>query len=439
MKILIITTYFPPQNSIASLRPYSWAKYWSRAGHDVKVLTTKKFDHPTDSVYPYTGFTVREVEVPFYRLLRRIFSKKSVEKPAETKRNLRTKILSFGVRGFNKVIHWLQSRYGILNACRFPDIADFWVRPAIQAVSGEQWDLVVSTAWPYPVHHVAFELRKKGIAKMWIADWRDLWTENPIFPGMWPFTLLEKKYERRWLEKADIITTVSEPLAKALKQKCVSKVFVIYNGFDPEDYESLPIAKAYPKDSIFRIVYTGSIYTGRRDPSPLFRAILQLHDRGQVTPQQLRIIFYGNNSDMSLMAKRFNILDYVEYGGFLPRQEVLCFQRDADALLFLEFESDNARGILTGKLFEYLFAGPPILAVGIDTKASAAEVLKYTERGEVFGHQSELIAQKIISLMDAKKNSLLSGQSLDVLQRDERIYQYSRKRQAEKLLKLAFK
>lgn len=438
MKILIVSTYFPPQNSIASLRPYSWAKYWSRAGHDVTVLTTKKFDHPTDSVYPYTGFTVYEVEIPFHRMLRRAFGEKTIEKHIETKQTCKSKIVSFGMRSFRRVFHWLQNRYGIFNACRLPDLADFWVHPAVQTVSGERWDLVVSTAWPYLVHHVAYKLREKGIAERWIADWRDLWTENPIFPGMWPFTFLEKNYERRWLEKADIVTTVSEPLSEILKLKCGDKVSVIYNGFDPEDYENLPIKKAYPQDNIFRIVYTGSIYVGRRDPSPLFRAVSQLHNLGRITPQQLRMIFYGNNSDMSSLAERFNILEYVEYGGFLPRQNVLHFQRDADALLFLELEADNARGILTGKLFEYLFAGPPILAVGIDAEASAASVMKEIGRGEVFGNQAELIAQKIVELMEAKKKGTLSRLSLSALQGDEKIFLYSRKRQAEKMLGLAF-
>lgn len=432
MKILIITTYFPPQNSVASLRPYSWAKHWSRSGHDVTVLTTKKFEHPTDTVYPYAGFAVREVEVPSFGLLRGVFGKKNVEKHAGSKNSL----ISLGMRAFNKLIQRLQGRYGILNACRLPDLTDLWVLPAFQAVSNERWDLVVSTAWPYTVHHVAYKLRKKGMTKKWIADWRDLWTENHLFPGLWPFTIIERIYENLWMRKADFITTVSEPLAAVLKRKFGSKVSVIYNGFDPDDYEDLPLERAYPQDKALRIIYTGSIYPGKQDPSALFQAVSRLHDEGSITPDQLQIIFYGNNSDMSLLAGRFKIVDYVKYGGFLPRQNVLWFQRDADALLFLEFDSKIVQGILTGKLFEYLFSGPPILSVGIGADESADVLLKETGRGGAFGNDVDLVAQKIGQLIETKKKDSGLKHSIGAFQNDEIIIRYSRQRQAERLLSL---
>lgn len=437
MKILIVTTYFPPQNSVGSLRPYSWAKHWARAGHEVTVLTTKKHDHPTNTVYPYTGFTVRELEVPFFNLLRGSLGKKRTEENVRSKNILKSKVMSFAAGTLNKLIQWLQGKYGVLNACRMPDLTDLWVEPAFRAVASEQWDLVVSTAWPYSAHRVAYKLRKNGIAKKWIADWRDLWTENHLFPGLWPFTIIEKRSESSWMRTADLITTVSSPLAVILGRKYGRKVSVIYNGFDPEDYENLPTKKSYPQDGVFRITYTGSIYAGRQDPSPLFQAVSQLHDAGSLTPDRLQIIFYGNNADMTFLAEKFNIGSYVQYGGFLPRQQALWFQRDADVLLFLEFESSYVQGILTGKLFEYLFAGPPILSVGIGADDSAATVLRETKRGESFGNQVGLIAQMIVLLMEAKRNGSIPSWAFDPLREDMGIFQYSRKSQAEKLLGLA--
>jgi len=435
MKILIVTTYFPPQNSVASLRPYSWAKYWARARHDVTVLTTKKHDHPTNTVYPFTGFVVREVEVPFFNLLRGSLGKKSSEGYVKSKKTIKSMLMSFVVGIINKLIHWLQVRFGVLNTCRMPDLTDLWVEPAFHAVANEQWDLVVSTAWPYPVHKVAYRLRKMGSAKKWIADWRDLWTENQLFPGLWPFTILEKMNERTWMRTADFITTVSDPLADILERKYGGKVSVIYNGFDPEDYEILPVERAYPQDGVFRIIYTGSIYAGRQDPSPLFQSISQLHENGRLTPDRLQIIFYGNNADMTILAEKFNIGEYVQYGGFLPRQQVLRFQRDANALLFLEFESSHVQGILTGKLFEYLFAGPPILAVGVGSDSSADSVLKATGRGESFGNSVDALAQRIQEFLTAKVDREATHKDLY----DVAVIRYSRKVQAEKLISLLSK
>jgi glycosyltransferase involved in cell wall biosynthesis len=437
MKILIIAVYFPPQNSVASLRPYSWAKYWSRAGHDITVLTTRKHEHPTNTAYPFTGFDVREVELPFFNRLRGTLGKENTAKVASSNNTIKATLLSLLLGKANQFIQYLQKNFGILNYCRMPDLTDLWVNPAFHTVASEQWDLVVSTAWPYPVHQIAFRLHKYGLAKKWIADWRDIWIGNHLYSGLFPFTLIEKFYERLWMKKADIITTVSEPLADILRKRYGDKVSVIYNGFDPEDYENLPPEKAYSQDGTFRIVYTGSIYPGWRDPSPLFEAISILKKEGKITPDRLQVIFYGNNANMTPLASKFNIAECIQYGGFIPRQQALHYQRDADALLFLESESNSLQGILTGKLFEYLFAGPPILAVGIEADSSAARVLGETGRGEAFGSQVDLIAQKIITLMEIKNSSSVTVRPLGTLRQDSVISRYSRKKQAEKLLDLA--
>lgn len=436
MKILIIAVYFPPQNSVASLRPYSWAKYWSRAGHDVTVLTTRKHDHPTNTVYPFTGFEVRELDIPFFNRLRGTLGKGNTAKVAASKNVVKAIFLSSLLGRANKLIQFLQKRFGVLSYCRMPDLTDLWVNPAFRAVANEQWDLVVSTAWPYPVHQIAYRLHKRGLAKKWVADWRDIWIGNHLYAGLFPFTLIEKFYERLWMKKADFISTVSEPLADILRKRYGDKVSVIYNGFDPEDYENLPLEKAYPQDGVFRIVYTGSIYPGYQDPSPLFEAISRLKNEGRITPDRLQVIFYGNNADMSALAKQFNISEYIQYGGFLPRQQALHYQRDADALLFLGFESKSLQGILTGKLFEYLFAGPPIMAVGVGVDNTINSVLKETQSGESFGNQVGLIFEKLGLLMKARKNGELFSRSHGALRGEQGIFRYTRKRQAESLISL---
>lgn len=431
MKILIIAVYFPPQNSVASLRPYSWAKYWSRAGHDVTVLTTRKHDHPTNTTYPFTGFVVREVEIPLFNRLRGTLGKGNTAKAAASKNSVKATLLSSLPRIANRLIQYLQGKFGILNYCRMPDLTDLWATPAYRAVENEQWDLVVSTAWPYPVHQIAYRLRKNGLAKKWIADWRDIWIGNHLYGGLFPFTLIENYYEHLWMKNADYITTVSEPLAEILRQRHGNKVTVIYNGFDPEDYENLPPEKAYPQDGVFRIVYTGSIYPGWQDPSPLFEAISILKKEGKITPDRLQVIFYGNNADMTPLASKFNVAEYVQYGGFIPRQQALHYQRDADALLFLEFESKSLQGILTGKLFEYLFAGPPILSVGVGLDNSADLVLREIKTEECFGNDVERISMKIIELLRREGSP---PNQVDRPSSTGTIFNYSRMIQAEKIL-----
>ena len=74
MKILIISDYFPPLNSIASLRPYSWAKFWSKMGHDVTVLTTQKYKKENDLNFECSSFEIIEIENRFKKKLESLIS-----------------------------------------------------------------------------------------------------------------------------------------------------------------------------------------------------------------------------------------------------------------------------------------------------------------------------------------------------------------------------
>lgn len=398
MKILIISAFFPPQNSIAALRPYSWAKYWSRAGHEVTVLTTTKKPAAADSPMPNEGFRVIELPIPGMASLRRLVGSAAVAdtgmqaKPAVPPR------ISLKQRLRARIAKW-QKQYGFAYGCRMPDPMDLWGRAAFKAVNGEQWDLVVSSAGPYSVHAPAYRLRKNGHAKKWIADWRDLWTDNHTFPGLPLLRPLERWLERRWCQAADALTTVSEPLAETLRAKYGDKVEVIYNGFDPEDYQQLPPEPAFPDDGIFRVVYTGSIYAGKQDPTPLFRAMGNLRQAGKISPENFQVIFCGNNANVDDIARQQGVLDMVLYFGFVPRRQALHMQRDANALLFLEFYSPGLKGILTGKLFEYLYAGPPILSVGGVSSSCTADVIKKYDRGFVFGVDSLALESHIHELI----------------------------------------
>jgi glycosyltransferase involved in cell wall biosynthesis len=431
LKILIITSFFPPQNSIASQRPYSWAKYWSRDGHDVTVLTVPKKPLPSDSPQSFEGFQVMEIPIPFMGFVQRIFSDKNTSlTPGLVDR--RTQRRTTIKKRFRSQIAQWQRQYGIAYGCRMPDPMDFWCGTALKAVRNQQWDLVVSTAWPYGVHGPAYRMKKAGIARHWIADWRDLWTDNHMYPGLPVLRALERILERRWSLMADAITTVSMPLADVLRVKYGSKVHVIYNGFDQEDYTSLPAARIFPDDGVFRIVYTGSIYAGQQDPSPLFEAVRNLKIEGEISPERLKIIFCGNNADVTDLARMHAVEEFVEYAGFLPRQQALRMQRDADALLFLEFESDKIQGILTGKLFEYLFAGPHILGVGVGDNSSAGQLFRKTGRGECFGNDVKRLAREIRLRISNACNPAQFASKVDY----PSIMEFSREVQSKKMLKI---
>ena len=162
MKILIVSIYFPPYNSIASLRPYSWAKWWSRQGHEVTVLTMPKRPLPQNFPMPCEGFEVVELPLPGLELIRRFRSgKKVVQKTGQMEAGqIRKSLIGQLLR---IAINRLQRHYGVFSTCRMPDIWDIWAFRAARWAMRQQWDAVVTSGGPYSVHWVGLGSQENAI------------------------------------------------------------------------------------------------------------------------------------------------------------------------------------------------------------------------------------------------------------------------------------
>lgn len=430
MKILIVTAYFPPQNSIASLRPYSWAKWWSKAGHDVTVLTTEKAVEPNSLKLDCSFFKV--IEVPVYVPFRRSWYRCKEQLSKDNSNTIPKKesikyILLFNLK--TMYIRFCQST-GCFYTCRYPDWHDGWANKALEFVKDESWDLVVSTGGPYSVHRIGLFLKKHDKAKKWIVDWRDLWTKNHLFNGLRIFHPLEKYLENQFHTHADIITTVSEGLADTLRQMTSTRVEVVYNGYDPDDYEDI-VKTPRRNNKKFEIVYTGTIYKGYQDPAPLFQAVGELVAEEKLSPDDLHITFAGHkSSDLSDMAKAYGIDEFFTYAGFLPRESALAMQYSADACLFLEYNNPSVKGVLTGKLFEYIYIAREIWGIGVDDKTESGSLIEKTKTGICFGNDVDKIKKYIINRVVENKHCTHCERDMSVVR------QFERKMQASKILKL---
>lgn len=400
MRILIISTFFPPLNSIASLRPYSWAKYWTQAGHDVTVLTTEKPHLSVNLNLPNNGFKIIDIPGPhFLQTLKKDYQttvtattlKTSESHQPNRHQSIEYKIKQKLAQGFN----FIRQKTGIFSSCRMPDFADFWIRPAIKAARKEKpWDLIVSTAGPYAVHIVAASLKKSGHAKSWIADYRDTWSNSCVYPGLFPFNFIEKILEKRLLRHADAITTVSEPYASLFASQYKNKkVATIENGFDPCDLENIDPGPIFPNDNKLRIVHTGTIYS-RRNPVPLFEAIALMKQKpaAKTLLDKLEVLFVGpNQAEVPSLIQKYGVGDYVKLCGFVSRQDALRMQRDAHHLIFLPWNDPASDGVLTGKLFEYLYSRTPIMAIGANALEDSQKLILEAKAGAIFTTSSEII------------------------------------------------
>lgn len=426
MRILLVTTFFYPQNRIPVLRVGQWAKYWATQGHEVTVLTTLKhsFLGPF-GLEPELPDNVRVVEVPFIPgwLKKRLEGRSASAKSSEDQGS---------AQGLRQRVRRLRNHIGSL-----VDIHDLWVSPArrkgLELMAQAPYDAIVSSFSPPAVHMVASHLKSKYPSTLWLADFRDLWADNHITSAKGLLRHIEHLLEARNVRnKADALATVSEPLAENLRRRYPSQpVWVMENGFDPAEFPDWTqrLSPAPSAGGMLRICYAGTLYPGRRDPTPLLLAVNRLIDNGVLTRDRVAIDFYGQNEqELSRILQRCNGNRHgiVHAHGFVSRSDSLAAQARSSLLLLLESREPAARGVLTGKLFEYLVSGIPILAVGIDTENAAGALLHHTRTG--------VCAVNTDEVADILEHSIRSGRFDFYQPKVERIAAYARDQQARHIV-----
>ena len=419
MRILITTVFFPPQNAIASQRPYVWAREWARAGHDVTVLTIGKDTGKGDlSPQSFDGFRVIATSPGFVISKLRARKKKPTAASGEVGRG-----------NLNRLKRWLKYR-GLLSSVRLPDIFDFWVPEARKVLREDlaelKFDYIVSTFGPPASLRVGHAAKKQNAKAKWIVDFRDLWSENHVYRGFWPLTYFEKFLERFYLSKADGVVTVSEALARTLREKAPTKpVHVFENGFDPDEMrERIP----YQDGGNIRLVYTGSLHPIQRNPEPLFQALAKLSTEHR---RKFEVIFAGANADFLFsLVNKYSLAEVVQFAGSLDRKASLKLQANASVLLFFEFQHPTAvDGVLTGKLFEYLATGRPIWAIGIDSFTTVGQLIEKNQVGNAFGQDVDALRTSLEKLAQTAP-----AKSRDVDNENDLIHKFDRKKTALKML-----
>lgn len=196
----------------------------------------------------------------------------------------------------------------------------------------------------------------------WVADFRDVFDQKGLAENARGKAYL-KRIEPKLLATCSLITTVSEPLREILQSRHSQPVHVVENGFDHEDYAG-DDEVCDKRHSMFHIVYTGKIIYPHQDPSPLFEGLKRLLDAGTIEPTEVKVSLFGTEAEGILreLTARYDGLDrVVDVRPRITFQEALRAQKQATVLLLLAIGSE--RGILTGKVFEYLGARRPILCV----------------------------------------------------------------------------
>jgi len=386
-KVLIIAQDYPPTNEIGAIRIAKYAKYLPEYGWQPIVLTgSAEYAYKLGQIEdPLNGDRVyRTKDININRLLSKfagLFIRNNGEPVHSIAVSKDGRLWSFFLMEHIKNIY--------RNLLYWPDPFFLWyfsaAKKAVEIAQKEKVDVIFSSSNPPTCHLVASHVaRKTGIS--WVAEFRDLWTHNSKWHQWKLLQHLKMIWEKRTLLPSKAIVTVSALLSKTLEQLHRKHTFVVYNGFDQDDF---------PKEAILynpklTIRYTGKIYIGKRDPTILFQALADMKTKGELSEKDLCVEFYSSEDNfISALSNKYGIEEFVKVYTYVPYDRSLYLQKASDVLLLLEQDE----GAYTGKFYEYLGAARPILAI-VSERGVIKEALAETSAGIVVTTKDD--AQSVI-------------------------------------------
>jgi glycosyltransferase involved in cell wall biosynthesis len=244
------------------------------------------------------------------------------------------------------------------------------VREGRRVMRMDPVDLVYSTSPHATAHLVALALVRSARVP-WVADFRDPWYEEPPEPGTprvvhWAGRHLERRVVRRAARVVASTEQLRDALAARYRAEPREKFCAIANGYDEEDFESGPVLDG-PTASELLILHAGSVNPTFRDPRPLFVAVREAARRGALDISNIRFRFlgagpFGESAEMTQAVETAGLTGRVEFHPRVPYERALVEQASAGLLLLLQASADTA-DLVPAKLFEYLRAGRPVLAL----------------------------------------------------------------------------
>ena len=386
MKILLVSWYFPPSNTIAAVRLGKLAKHLVGRGHEVRVLTSANAPYPETLLVEIDNNLIHRAswkDVTSFpdwmgRLARRKTAspptpQSSVAMPESANASPIAPNETAPTGGRRSIRRKLSDLYELLVG--FPDKRIGWLpearRKGLQIIREGRPDVLFASGPPFTTLLVGYLLSRATHVPL-VVEFRDRWSDDPYYPSPWWRGIWDRWLEALIVRQAVGLTTVSEPWAVAFREKHGKPVAVIPNGYDAEDFDGR-VGPGWPDPRVLRIAYTGGIYPGYRDPSPLFRAIGLSTD----LKRRVEVHFYGSDPRLiEMLARNHGVESSVTIHGRVDHAEALRVQQASDILLLMQWDNPREQGNIPGKFAEYFGARRPILVLGLSDGVPATEVRK---------------------------------------------------------------
>ena len=349
--VLLLTHHFPPANRIGALRPYQIARHLGAEGFKVSVVCGSAPVSDSDENSNLSGFEV--VPVNFSSLINYFEQFSSWRSPA-------AKVFKHVARRFiYPDIHILLSKRMLKAAAALFEEAD----PP---------NVIISSAPPFSIHVIARRVAK-SYRSPWIADNRDLWAENSLRTSLIARLGRQRdmRFSRYILSAAHTCLTVTCSMAAVLSNSLKGRVpiTVVRNGADKVGEKTGADFTGSEKRAM-ELAYTGLLYEGLRDCTPLLDAISQ-------SRLQANIRFFGSEKKTVDGYRRKYPKLSIKWVGMLPRSIVKERQRVADILFLVVAPGAFHKGTIPGKFYEYLEERKPIIAMCDEDSELAGLIVKH--------------------------------------------------------------
>jgi glycosyltransferase involved in cell wall biosynthesis len=392
-KVLIITYYWPPSGGAGVQRWLKFSKYLREYGWEPVIYTPENpeapaIDNSLENDIP-GGITILKQPIfEPYSAYKRFVGMKPGEKVNAG--FLQEKEKPGWAEGFAV---WLRGNFFI------PDARRFWISPSVKFLTkylkNNTVDAIVSTGPPHSMHIIALEIHNKlGIP--WLADFRDPWTGIDFYHQLKLSLMADKlhhKLQKKVLSSATAVTVISSDMVNEFNGIVNRKYTLVTNGFDEDDISPIPQNQL---DTKFTISHIGSL-NATRNPSQLWKVLAEMADQNPLFAKSLQIKLVGK-VDISVLKniEENGLTGYLQRIEYMPHQDVMHEIQKSQVLLLLINNTPNAKGILTGKIFEYLGSGRPILSIGPED-GDAAVILNDSEAGQTAGYENEVGMHRIVT------------------------------------------
>jgi hypothetical protein len=421
-KILIITYYWPPAGGPGVQRWLKFAKYLPDFGWKPIIYT------PENPSYPLLDESLmKDVPKDIEMVKTKIWEPYQLAEKLN-KSNKKFKAGQFDV-GKNqswksKLSIWVRGNFFI------PDARVFWVKPSTnfleKYLTENKIDVVVTSGPPHSMHLIGLNLKKKLPNLKWIADFRDPWTEISYYKHLKLTKSSDQKHrflESEVFKNADITLATSYTDAENFRKNGANSV-CITNGFDESDNtKTLLLSDSQTR---FTISYIG-VLEQLRNPENLWKVLNDLVKNNSDFAEKFSLKFVGRVDDKILEnLENLSLKNHIQNLGYLPHGKAVEEMSKTSLLLITNFPSEASKGIIPGKIFEYLATGKQILSFG-PKDADVSRILDETKAGQHFSYEdSEKLKQFILEKFELWKTGNLGDNT-------ENIEQFSRKNLTKKL------